>query len=306
MNRGICTILLLLSPLLLLAQAITHTYPLPAKYFTLTYENDVFNQTDKYYTQGIRAEVSHPLMKKLPLYKPVDEPRNQVGFAIEHDVYTPVTITYPGLLPYGTRPYAACLLANVFMATHDSARRQTITLGVSIGVIGPAAGGAEMQTAIHRAIGSDRPKGWQYQIANDLALNYELSWHRQTVHTRFFGISLSATGRAGTLNTRATAYMSFTAGLLPQPSRPFSLYTYASPTINAIGYDATLQGGIFNRTSPYIVYAGDISRITYGYRAGIICNLRHIQLEYATTYLSKEYATGESHRWGRGAVSWLW
>jgi hypothetical protein len=47
---------------------------------------------------------------------------------------------------------------------------------LSVGVIGPAAGGEEIQTAIHRNTKNDLPHGWRYQIQNDFILNYTLTY----------------------------------------------------------------------------------------------------------------------------------
>ena len=73
---------------------------------------------------------------------------------------------------------------------------------------------------------------------------------------------------------------------------------YGQSRVNFIGYDATMQGGLFNRTSPYTIAASDVSRITFQADAGIIVNFKKLYLSYTQSFLTKEFRTGTYHRWG--------
>jgi hypothetical protein len=87
----------------------------------------------------------------------------------------------------------------------------------------------------------------------------------------------------------------------PAPSRPhhkLSLYGYWQPLINIIGYDATLQGGLFNTSSPYTIASSDMARLTFQSNAGIVMNIGKFYLEYFHTFLTKEFETGLQHSWG--------
>jgi len=68
--------------------------------------------------------------------------------------------------------------------------------------------------------------------------------------------------------------------------------------VNAIGYDATMQGGVFNRSSPYTIAAKDIKRVTLQQNFGVVLNFRKIYLEYFQSLLSPEFSGGKMHRWG--------
>jgi hypothetical protein len=59
-----------------------------------------------------------------------------------------------------------------------------------------------------------------------------------------------------------------------------------------------MQGGLFNRKSPYTIAAADISRVSFQADAGIIVNFRRLYLSYTQSYLTKEFSTGHYHRWG--------
>ena len=102
--------------------------------------------------------------------------------------------------------------------------------------------------------GNTIPKGWYNQIKNDAVINYELTYEKQLLRFHdFFTIQSSATIRLGTLFTNASLGFNATLGLINSPftsikgKNKFQLYLYAQPLVNAIGYDATLQGGLFNR-----------------------------------------------------------
>lgn len=68
--------------------------------------------------------------------------------------------------------------------------------------------------------------------------------------------------------------------------------------VNLVGYDATLQGGVFNKSSPYTISSNDVTRFTFQSNAGVVVSLASLYLEYFQTYLTREFETGMSHQWG--------
>lgn len=73
---------------------------------------------------------------------------------------------------------------------------------------------------------------------------------------------------------------------------------FGESIINGIGYDATMQGGIFNKQSPYTIDAKDIKRITFQQNFGCVLNFKKLYLEYFQSLLSPEFRNGKMHRWG--------
>ncbi|MGN6566316.1 MAG: lipid A-modifier LpxR family protein [Flavipsychrobacter sp.] len=129
------------------------------KYFRLSYENDFFSATDIYYTQGVAIEFVSPSLSKFPLSKLLFHPQygyTRYGLGLEHDAYTPTSIGHDNIL-FGDRPFAATLMLKSFQVSVDSTKKQRFSTMVSAGIIGPAAGGAEMQTGIHRALNDITP-----------------------------------------------------------------------------------------------------------------------------------------------------
>ena len=281
-------------------------------YVRLHYENDFFSATDYYYSQGINLEVVHPVFKRFFLTKILASAKHnqQAGIAFEHNGYTPTSTESVEIL-YGDRPYAATLTARIISYSSDDSLRKRITSSLTMGVIGPAAGGQAMQSTIHQWINDSQPLGWQNQIQNDIVINYEAGVENNLASSSgAFVLNVFGKMRAGTLNVKGSAGLVFVLGRLnrgmsevftparPAADRTFNYHLYWQPMVNLIGYDATLQGGVFNKTSPYTISSSDLTRQTFQSNAGIVVRFGSINLEYFQTFLTREFETGKSHAWG--------
>ncbi len=146
-------------------------------YFQMTYQNDYFTATDYYFTQGIRLECGAPLFRKTPLVNVLlafeEDSTALHRIFVAQDGYTPTSIRADQIL-YGDRPYAAALYVGQKVISIHTMRQLKLSSEVQIGVIGPWAFAKEEQEYIHRQTGNVEPMGWQYQIKNDLLLNYNV------------------------------------------------------------------------------------------------------------------------------------
>jgi hypothetical protein len=277
-------------------------------YWRITYENDFFGATDRYYTQGVHLEFVHPRLR-LPvvsrlLFAPAGM-RSHFGVAFEDDGYTSSDLKQ-ATIPLGDHPYAGTKQLRAFVISNDSARTRVISSSLTVGLIGPGAGGREIQTFIHRRTGNTIPMGWTHQIRNDLLLNYELSGERAMHRAGSLAqLSVHGTGRLGTFHTALTTGTTLMFGRLPRSSRseqlgttPRALYVYLKPQLQLVGYDATLQGGVFNRTSPYTIASRDLTRAVYRQHAGLVYRSGTRFIEVFRSYHSRTFATGRSHRSG--------
>lgn len=269
-------------------------------YFRLNYDNDYFSASDFYYTQGILAELVIPAFKKLPfrhLFPRLSNAKTQYGIAIESNAYTPTSIQSDEIL-YGDRPFSATLMLRPFVI--QTTEKTRLSSALTLGIIGPGAGGYEMQYGIHSRTGNILPKGWQHQIANDLILNYEVNYERQLFKaSNFFLLSGIAQGRLGTLSTKGGAGVGVMLGFLPGSNRrSWNLYAYEQPQGEAIGYDATLQGGLFNKKNDYVISAGQVNRLVFRNQYGFVFSWKKIYLEYFQRYITKEFKTGTDHHTG--------
>ena len=276
-------------------------------YFRFHYDNDYFTKTDEYYTQGITFDYVHSAIKKFPLSKLLWKPYKsapQYGIAFNLFGYTPTSIASDSIL-YGDRPFNANITVKTFLIQADEVHRQQIAAAYTIGVMGPAGLGFEIQDNIHRWLKNPLPHGWQQQIKNDIILNYQLNYEKQLLAAgNNFLLNTTAEARAGTLNDKLSGGFNFMAGLFNKRFMPVikkakaEYYLYGQSRVNFIGYDASMQGGLFNRKSPYTTAAYDITRVTFQADAGVIVNFKKLYLSYTQSFLTKEFRTGKYHRWG--------
>ena len=280
-------------------------------YFRFYYDNDFFTATDYYYSQGINLELVHTKLKKFPLTKLLINSAknvNKYGLAIEHLAYTPSSIRHTEII-IGDRPFAACFSFKTFSVSVDTVNLWRLGSSLNVGIIGTAAGGEWMQKTIHRNLNNIEPLGWDHQIHNDIVLNYDITYEQLCI-SRKNRISLNSICKisVGTLHDKASIGMNLMVGHnlnnsfneldATTSNKEIQVKFYNQPLINFIGYDATMQGGLFNRTSPYRLSAREIARITFEDETGVTLQFKGIYLEYFQHFITKEFKTGLYHRWG--------
>jgi lipid A 3-O-deacylase len=280
------------------------------KYFRIYYENDFFSGTDRDYTQGIYIEKVKPSFQKFPLMKLLFRPKNHTdikyGIAIEQDCYTP-NLIYPYEIQYGDRPYAGALFLKTFLTATDAERHQRVSTSLSTGIIGAGAGGEPMQRGIHHLINYTQPQGWHNQIANDAVVNYQVNFEKELFSSpRYFSFSTYSSARVGTLSDKLNTGFTVMIGNFLSPFRnnppasrkKFQWWVYEQPLVNFVGYDATLQGGVFDHTSPYTISTADVERVVFQHRYGLVLVFKSLYLEYYQTANTIEFKTSVYHHTG--------
>ena len=278
------------------------------KYFRINYENDFFAAADHDYTQGILIEKVHPAIGHFFLTKILWHPKNSAfkyGLALEHNAYTPINIA-KYQIQFGDRPYAGVLMFKTFLIATDTVKKQRISVSFNAGIIGPAAGGEQMQRTIHHWINYTQPEGWHNQIQNDLALNYQVNFEKELYRANnLFSVTGYGSARVGTLSDKISGGMSFVLGnmrsafLLPNNQKKhFQFYVYDQVVGNAVAYDATLQGGVFNQSNVYTIPASQVNRLILQNKFGIVFIFHSLYLEYYRTAGTKEFITSTGHRTG--------
>jgi lipid A 3-O-deacylase len=278
------------------------------KYVRLHYENDYFSKADIYYSQGISLEVVHPNLKAIPLtyLLPARQlPDNKFGIAVEHLGFTPTSISHAEIIK-GDRPFSSCLILKSFLTHSNFNRLARLSSGVGIGVIGPVAGGKEIQQSIHKWIRDEPPLGWNNQIKNDLILNYCVDVEKGIyAYQNHFLATCKAGGQFGTFRDKLFGTVSFMGGIFDNPfssrdaqPKKFQAYIFFEQQMQAIAYDATLQGGLINRTSPYVLSSSEVKRIVFQNHLGVTIRFKRVTIEYFQSYITSEFRAGHDHHWG--------
>ena len=311
--RNISTLLLLtLSGLSANAQAIDNTTSYKNinsdAYFRLNYENDFFSATDEYYTQGINIETVGSFWKKNPVNYILIKPKYdyiRYGLGFQHNGYTPSDIGHNEIL-YGDRPFAGTMMLQSFVIATNPEKHRRFTSSLSTGVIGPLAGAGQMQRSIHKWLNNITPHGWDNQIQNDIILNYQVNYEQQLLaYKKSFLLSGDGFARVGTLSDKAGIGLTLMFGYFDSPydrnqtkNKNFRIYAYEHPGFNIVGYDGTLQGGFFDKDSPYTISSRDINRLVFQNRFGFVVQYQGFTLEYFQSVSSREFETQKMHTWG--------
>ncbi|MEM7078292.1 MAG: lipid A deacylase LpxR family protein [Pseudomonadota bacterium] len=298
--------------------------------FNLLVENDVWTGTDRHYTSGVMLNYVSEIdkgpqkLKELGLIFPgiTDTDKIHLGLSLGHEIYTPNDILATELLE-DERPYAAhaYLAAGFTLEVEDVSIE---TWRISLGLIGPGAGGEHIQNTLHDAIGVEPAMGWRYQLKNEAVVSfaYERKWLDLEIEEEFMGLQFdliphvsAAVGNLGvhmSLGGMARIGRGLDHDYGPpriRPSLPVSQfynrgegaswYLYAGVDARWVGRSIFLDGNNFRDShevsrEPWV---GDM-------QAGVVVNTRHFRLAYTYVIRSKEFSTqGERDIYGSLSLS---
>lgn len=281
----------------------------------IVFDNDIFNNTDYYYTNGVKIELVTPLAKRSPLTNLLigfrDSQINFFGFSIKQNIYTP---TNPDIeeISFDDRPFSAFLTLGQFRESYNLHKNISLKSNINFGVIGPASMGGIVQSSIHNI----EPVGWDNQIRNNIIIDYSLKLEKGIISTPHLEINVTTGGNVGTvfnkifggLYIRTGSFIPVFRGLATNTysdSRkqtsvnPFQYWFFLNAETNFVLYDATLQGGIFNTENPYTIQSSDINRLVANVSIGLAVYYKKVGFELQNFYLSPEFKNGYDFRWGR-------
>ena len=295
----------------------------PERVVAYTIANDAPFRTDYYFTQGMSLMVLLPAFRRLPtrhLLFPAGVPGSlsHYGVRIRYDGFTPRRIQ-DAFIRVGDRPYAAYLYVTLFHSRTDPARRARLTSGVQVGIIGPAVGAKPFQVNLHRWLDAPTPRGWDFQVRNDLVLGYEVGAERQLL-TAGRALEVVGTARAAlsTLRTASNAgvvvrvglfepyfrtLLGVTGGGRASGRRPVQAYLEGRAEAQAIGYDATMQGGLLNRAfsrpSPYTLPGSAVRRGVVQGSGAVVLAVGGVSARAVGWWMTPEIRGGRRHAWGQ-------
>ena len=155
----------------------------------LYFENDLFYDTDKYYTNAVQMRLISPPLKSLAdnnifpdaLDKVLDHSEWIQDNTLQYNlstgfgqiIYTPED-TDTKELQKDDRPYAGHLYG--FLSIHAKKQYLMDTAELRLGIVGPSALGEQSQNETHRFRGFETAKGWQHQLKDEPTVG--LTWTR--------------------------------------------------------------------------------------------------------------------------------
>lgn len=301
-------------PVIILAQSQDISPSQSDNYFSFTYDNDFFNATDRYYTQGIRLEAGLPFVKKSPISRLLFSFRNedfqQYAIALAQDCFTPHGISRD-TLQTRDRPYAGLLYLSHSLISTQLQKKQQFVTQLNIGVIGPCAQCKEMQVGIHTLLDNIQPRGWKFQLANDIILNYFLLYKKGFLLRKRLELLGYSSANVGTLYNDVSVGSHLRIGFFKPyfeqqkevNNKNFYIHFLLNGSLKAVAYNATLQGGLFNPNDIHTFSFSQINQIIASGAVGIIISYHKVNVEFTRLFTSPDYKGGLSHGWGHVKIN---
>lgn len=270
------------------------------------YANDTFTSTDYYFTQGMGLVWISPFLAESPLAIPLPKlgegSLRQVSLRWRYDGFTPLEIDRREI-QLEDRPFASYMYLGHRSESLAAGGEGGLWAQWSLGYLGPAVGAKQFQAEIHRGIDGKEPRGWRNQIKGDLVAQLEVGGsYRLLRYEALLDLQVEFELRGGTLYSDGTAGARLRFGLLGAPLGPpdpdWRFYFWLSGHVRGVGYNATLEGGVFRKSSDYTLPATDVKRLVGIARGGLELEVGSFGISYSLTFISPEFSGGRSHAWG--------
>jgi len=274
--------------------------------------NDFMFSTDHYFSNGLQLRVYGDFLSKSPInyiLLPNSKTDNTYyALTITQNIYTPTKI-FTTEIQYHDQPYAAYLLLGNRKESYNLNKKLKKVSEFQLGVLGSYAGGRILQNSIHTFLPtSDPAKGWENQVANDLAIQYMASFEKGLINHDVFELNAYASGIVGNPHTelslgtylRIGRFENFFSGNGMGYGKHFQVYVFGGGEITYMAYNAVLQGGMFNQGEIF-----NVDKINYflAYsKIGVAIVYKSVKLEVAQEMLSPQFEGGSRHLWGNAKI----
>ena len=277
------------------------------------FDNDFWDYTDYYYTNGLRLGFTHQVFSNSPLsYLLVSNAKNGLdyyGIQIVQQMYTGSQPKVDTTVP-GDRPWAAFMMIGQYATSFDWAHKIKHESEINFGILGPKSGGGFLQDLVHNILPNNSPPaGWYNQIKTDIILDYQYRIYKSLYETRLFESYIKASVQGGSLQDNLKwglgakygvfipFYRDFQNQVYQESNRKLYYSIFGDIETQLIGYDALLQGGVSNRSSVYVIPTKNVERFVIQGYLGFEFTYRRIQLQFIQYWKSKEFKTGKDHKY---------
>jgi hypothetical protein len=313
-------------------------------FFKIEESNDIFSadNQDRYFTQGLKLELTSPkvgrfynriwINRLLPKLIQDTANYNHYSLSFTQDFYTPSDKTSDTIVP-DDRPFAGAIYLTFRNYSISSDLKQRLTSELSIGAIGPVAQAQQMQNGVHKMFANHNAdtniKGWNYQLNNDLYLNYKLSFEQRIFFSSLMEANSIYQFNVGTAFTdfgiggrvRLGKFKSFfdkNMGLLnhaernttfPQFLKGIQVYFFYAPVVKMVLYNAMLQGGVVNKlnnTVEHRIQSDAVSRLVVAGSYGMAMVFGRFNIILTEYFNSKEFETGSVFSYGTVILTYSW
>jgi len=267
-------------------------------------DNDVYIafMQDRYYTNGLFVNFRHAYNQEKLNPALV---KKTLGITIAQKIYTP----YYGQAPDPTlhdRPFTGYLYTGIVFNQFYK-KEQMLSYGINVGATGKSSLAEETQRRFHQLLGIYKIAGWEYQLKGEFSVNLNAAYNKLLFRTEsdkfdIIGTTSAALGNALT-SVNAGAMLRFGKINPIHSSASFNsrisndaksesksvkkeFFLFTKPELNFIGYDATIQGGLFLDDKGPITFG--VKRFVYSQQVGLIFASKRWTANYTTIFKSRE------------------
>jgi len=282
-------------------------------------ENDSYlaGGKDRYYTNGLalnfRTALNEMKFKNKNLNKMILE------LEAGQKIFNPQSGSISNSI-YVDRPFAGYLYGGVSLNFLFQSENN-LKLSLNGGTIGPSSLAKEAQELMHKVIGFYEIDGWQWQVNNELAINASAEYNYLinrfanekvdftvnsyiNVGNTFSGSGIGLTLRSGAINPlfkSATSQSRISNSATQKDLTEKEFFFYAKPMLNYVIYDATIQGGLFNKDKGPIVF--DAKPLVFSQQIGATYSKNRITADFSILFKTKEVkSSAKPHQYGSIAL----
>ena len=282
--------------------------------YTFQVENDSVSTlkgtSDQYYTSGLRLGYVSPTGQVPDFVSRFGrsvwgDGVQRISIDISQSIFTPRNTQINPPNPRD-RPYAGYLRATAALIQDTDQHRSVF--GLTLGVVGPAALGREVQNGFHDLIGDPENKGWGSQLRNEPAFQVmsERTWRFPLYQAAGLEVDTLPAVTLGVGNVRDYVQLGATfrigqglnsdfgaARIQPGLSgtdaytqtRPFAWYVFAGADGQAIARDLFLDGNTFRSGGPHVSKKSFIGE----FQAGLAILYRGLRISYTQTWQTEQF-----------------
>lgn len=219
------------------------------------------------------------------------------------------------------RPYTGYLYAGASLNWFYE-NESALKLTAQVGTIGRASMAEKVQKTFHKAFGLKDPEGWEYQLNNAAGINLEAQYTRLLYRNshEWLDITANPSIRLGNTFSNATASAQLRIGSIDKLHQSSStnsrvsmggnrqkneLYFFAMPQLSYVGYNATIQGGMFLKDKGPVSY--DVERLLFTQQLGLQFSTSRWSGCYTAYIRSREVgggSTATAYQWGSLALAY--
>ena len=282
-------------------------------------ENDSYlaGGQDRYYTNGLALN----FRTALNALKFNNKNLNKIILELEagQKIFNPQSGSISNSI-YVDRPFAGYLYGGISLNLLYQSENN-LKLSLNGGTIGPSSLAKEAQELMHKVIGFYEIEGWQWQVNNELAINASAEYNYLinrfandkvdftansyiNIGNTFTGTGVGLTFRSGSINPlfkSATSQSRISNTTTQKDLIEKEFFFYAKPMLNYVIYDATIQGGLFNKDKGPIVF--DAKPLVFSQQLGITYSMNRITADFSVLFKTREViSNAKPHQYGSIAL----